>query len=237
MDIHKTDLSPCLNQAQKSMTFHGTRHHCLLRRLPVLLLRPTPGDNRITKSVIEATNIQKAYSNHQKSSHISIIFQQNSRFCPHQKNQEDMKIDLKFKSPPPIPSHPIHAFVADLFHHTIAAAGATPRAILEDGMQLPRRARRWHCGADANRLVQRWSCEVAGNLQETHGFYGFVMVFTYEKKGKSGKKVLKISSWIRNVRYVSSIFGDDFLNPNHHLWHRGPHNLPENHCGKVFIYG
>jgi len=47
-----------------------------------------------------------------------------------------------------------HAFVADLFHHTIAAAGATPRAILEDGMQLPRRARRWHCGADANRLIR-----------------------------------------------------------------------------------
>ena len=148
-----------------------------------------------------------------------------------------IRFKIQISSPHPIPSHPIRAFVADLFHHTIAAAGATPRAILEDGMQLPRRARRWHCGADANRLVQRWSSDVAGNLQETHGFYGFVMVFTYEKKGKSCKKVLKIPSWIRNVRYVSFIFGDDFLNPNHHLWHRGPHNLPENHSGKVFIYG
>ena len=99
-----------------------------------------------------------------------------------------IRFKIQISSPHPIPSHPIRAFVADLFHHTIAAAGATPRAILEDGMQLPRRARRWHCGADANRLVQRWSSDVAGNLQETHGFYGFVMVFTYEKKGSPAKK-------------------------------------------------
>lgn len=101
---------------------------------------------------------------------------------------------LKKKNPPPIPSHPIRAFVADLFHHTIAAAGAgaAPCAILEDGMQLPRRARRWHRGADANRLWKQ-RCEVAGNLQETHGFYGFVMVFTYGKKSNSCKKGLEKS--------------------------------------------